>query len=371
MVTFIAPTAPVAAPARTALPYGLGSVLGWRNGDRWETGVNWSSLPCEPVLGRGGPGCEPNVFGAATVVTLAITGTPTSGTFQITDGTLTSTAIDFDATAAEVATAMTAFGVTATGGPLPGTPVQITYTAEGDTPALSITGSTLDVGTAGITVVTRGADEEINIPGLPKPIEDAGGPAYGEATPFVLFGLYRCLSVATSVEEAQEWANASLAAGEEARAEQALWTGDLGNVPNFSGANGYEPAVPLAATTDPVEALAQIEQSIATGIRTQGVIHMSPAMATRLAKYLDSRGGRLYTRAMGTPVVAGAGYPDMKIVGTSPLFGYRSEVFNSSERPGDLFDRAGNWMNAIAERSYLVGFDPCPVYMATITEEVA
>lgn len=270
MPTYATPVTPVAAPARTARPYGLGSVFGWRTGDRWEAGVTWTALSCEPVLGRSGASCV--------------------------------------------------------------------------------------------------TDEADTIPGLPKPVEDAGGPLPGEATPFVLFGLYRCLSVGTPVDEAQAWAEAALASGEEARAEQALWFGDLGNVPNFSGANGYDAPVDVGTFDDPVEALAQVEQSVATGIGSQGVIHMSPAMATRLAKYLDPRGARQYTRAMGTPVVVGAGYPDGAIVGTAPLFGYRGEVFNNSGRIGDLLDRAYNWMNAIAERTYLVGFDPCPVYKAEVGE---
>jgi hypothetical protein len=270
MASLIAPTAPVAAPARVALPYGLGSVLGWRNGDRWESGVSWSSLPCAPALGRSGVSCA--------------------------------------------------------------------------------------------------TDEADIIPGLPKPIEDAGGPAFGEADPFVVFGLYRCLAVGTSPQEAQDWADAALAQGEEARAEQALWTGDLGNTPNLSGANGYAPPVSVGAHTQAVDALAAVELAIATEYGSQGVIHISRRTAVLLGRHVERSGQRLVTRNLGTPVVAGTGYPDEpSIVGTPPLFGYRSEVFNSSARPGDLFDTQYNWMNAIAERTYLVGFDPCPVVKATYT----
>jgi hypothetical protein len=268
-LAYATPLAAVAAPTRTAHPYGLGSVFGWRNADRWEAGVTWSSLPCTPALGRSGAACT-------------------------TD------------------------------------PV---------------------------------ADP---IPGLPKPIDSAGGPAIGEATPFQVFGLYRCLSVGIPIEDAQAWAEAALLAGEEARAEQALWTGDLGNTPNLSGANGYDVPTSVGTFTDPVEALAKIEQALAYNIGL-GVVHMSTAMATRLARYLDPKGGRMYTRAVGTPVVVGAGYPDGAIVGTAPLFGYRSDIFDNSGRVGDLLDRAYNQMNAIAERSYLVGFDPCPVFTATYT----
>ena len=273
MPTYVAPTGTVAAPARTALPFGLGSVLGWRNGDRWESGVTWSSLPCAPALGRSGANCV--------------------------------------------------------------------------------------------------TDEADLIPGLPKPIEDAGGPAYGEATPFIVFGLYRCLSVGTSPEEAQQWADAALASGEEARAEQALWTGDLGNIPNLTGANGYDPPVTAGAHDTAVAALAAVEDRIAREYGSQGVIHVTRRTATLLGRHVERSGARLFTRNLGTPIVAGTGYPDEPtIIGTPALFGYRSEVFNSSARPGDLMDLQYNWMNAIAERTYLVGFDPCPVVKATYTGEV-
>jgi hypothetical protein len=70
-------------------------------------------------------------------------------------------------------------------------------------------------------------------------------------------------------------------------------------------------------------------------------------------------------------VVAGTGYPDTETIkGTPPLFGYRGEVFTSSSRPGDLLDREFNWLHAIAERTYSLGFDPCPVIEATYTGEV-
>ena len=86
-------------------------------------------------------------------------------------------------------------------------------------------------------------------------------------------------------------------------------------------------------------------------------------------KHLDKRNGRLYTRGLDTPVVAGAGYPDDAIVGSPALFGYRGDIFTSSNRPGDLLDREDNTLYAIAEREYVIGFDPCPVVKATLTEE--
>lgn len=71
--------------------------------------------------------------GTNAVQRIAITGTPTGGTFTVTKGVSTSAAIDFDATATEVQTALRAMasigasGVNCTGGPLPGTPVDCEF----------------------------------------------------------------------------------------------------------------------------------------------------------------------------------------------------------------------------------------------------
>jgi hypothetical protein len=48
------------------------------------------------------------------------------------------------------------------------------------------------------------------------------------------------------------------------------------------------------------------------------------------------------------------------------LAGYRSEVFDSSATPGDLMDRQTNVLYAIAERSYILGYDPCGVGAAEL-----
>lgn len=67
--------------------------------------------------------------GTSAVQQVAITGTPTGGTFTLTFGGHTTTAIPFNAIASAVQTPLQALssigtsGVTCTGGPLPGTPV--------------------------------------------------------------------------------------------------------------------------------------------------------------------------------------------------------------------------------------------------------
>lgn len=264
----IAPPQVVNGAARAPLPYGLFSILGFRGGEeRWENGVIFESLSCDPAGGIGNPDCDPE--------------TPT--------------------------------------------------------------------------------------PGLPKDL-DGGVLADGEASPFVVYGHHTCSPLGGNFARAQDLANQHLQVREEARVEQALWTGDLGNVPNLSGANGY--AAPVNLGSLPLwRAVSLLEQEIAKRYGSLGTIHMSRENASRLMKEGDlvRQGGRLFT-AMGTPIAAGTGYTSERIVATPALFGYRGDVFTSSNRPGDLLDRATNDLYAIAERQYLIGFDECAVLEVTIIE---
>lgn len=119
--------------------------------------------------------------GVSEQQTVTITGTPTGGTFTLTFDGATTAPIAFNATAANVVTALTALanigtgGVTATGGALPGTPVVVTFAGPnakqnvaqmtanaaaltgGTTPAVTVTtnvaGSAID---SGILVAKRG-----------------------------------------------------------------------------------------------------------------------------------------------------------------------------------------------------------------------
>lgn len=206
--------------------------------------------------------------------------------------------------------------------------------------------------------------------GLPKDLEP-NTPAPGEASPFTVYGHFQCSPVGYTQERAQQLADDHLRAREEARVEQALWTGDAGNVPSLEDAGTVTVGT---GTSDVVAGLGLLENFLGDTYGSLGVIHMTRQTATALLarQALLVSGGRL-TTVLGTPVVAGAGYPgtgpagEAAAAGTqwmfaSPaLFGYRSDVFTSSSRPGDLFDRRTNDLYAVAERSYLLGFDPCGV----------
>lgn len=273
----------VEGQARQGLPYGLFSVLSPRadESNRWQNGIQWEPLTCEPVSGRAGAGCV-------------------------------------------------------------------------------------------------SPDEEVL--GLPKNLDPNSG-GIGEAAAFAIYGHYTCSPVGHTLEEIQAFSDAHLLAREEAGVEATLWDGRLGNSPNFQ-----DDAVDLTSggAVTPLRALAQVEDFIATEYGSLGLIHMTRGALVILSEFgvITGNGSKLVTAA-GTPVVAGAGYPNTGPSGSAPaagnywimgspaLFGYRSEVFNSSNRPGDLLDRANNVMTAISERNYLLAYDDCGVGAAQFDSDGA
>lgn len=120
-----------------------------------------------------------SVAGTNEVQTITITGTPTGGTFQLRFRGQTTATIPYSGTAAQVDTALEALsligvgGVLSAGGPLPGTPVTVTFNAApyapsnvpnltvvnplltgGASPAVAITASTPGVPAIGTHVIT-------------------------------------------------------------------------------------------------------------------------------------------------------------------------------------------------------------------------
>lgn len=213
--------------------------------------------------------------------------------------------------------------------------------------------------------------------GLPKNL-DAGAGTPGLADPFTVYGVYTCSPVGHTLDYAQQRAQEHLLAREEARVEQALWTGDLDNT-------GFAEDSEQAATgVSLVRGIAALEQWLATNYGSQGVIHMTREAALVAASdavgALQVVGNTLRTR-LGTPVVAGAGYPGTGPTGQDPaagstylfatpaLLGYRSEVFPGVDPVSAGFDRASNDLHAVAERAYAVGWDPCGTAYALATLE--
>ena len=375
MGTFVAPKQAIQnGIARTALPYGLFSVLGFReDGERWLNGIEWETDTCAPI------GAIEQWYCAAAAVnevqTLTIGGAGLTS-FTITYAGQTTGAIAEAATAPQIQTALEALsniGVGDVAVSRNGNVITVTFTgALGGTDVAQFTATpTGGTGTVTPATVTQGVPAEAAPTGLPKDLTKDETP-YGEANPFSVYGHYNCSLIGRNgnLEHGREKAREHLRGREQQRVEQALWTGDLNNVPNFSGANGYAAPVNVGSfnVNDSEDALAKVEQELAVRYGSVGVIHMSREIALGLIGKMavDSRQGRLFTK-LGTPVVAGTGYPSDRIVGSAAMIGYRSEIFEPSDRPYDLLNRGNNDLIAVAERTYVVGFDPCGLVAATLT----
>jgi hypothetical protein len=380
----LAPPALIQGAPRLALPFGLFSVFTFRSGDRFEGGVQFETGTCEPVDGIGAPECLPGTPatpGTSEVQHLTMTGPPTAGTFDVIyHGRSDRLAFDVSTATLQVAirNVVQNQAITVTGGPLvSGTPAVVTFPPVMGNVDQLVTASQLDTGTVAFNTITPGVNPVPEGPGtvgafgLPKNLVPNLGDD-GAASPFTVYGHFSCQPAGWSFSVAQDKATEHLLAREEQRVEQAFWTGDLGNTPALE-----DPAtIKLAGGTamSPAAALSLLEDFVGSEYGSLGVIHMTRGTAVVLlaADLLISAGGRL-TTALGTPVAAGAGYPGSGPAGepsgngqvwmyASPaVFGYRSEPFTSSNNPGDLFDRGVNNLMAVAERTYLLGFDPCGV----------
>jgi hypothetical protein len=117
------------------------------------------SITSRPLQGAAVPAA-----GVDEVQQVAITGSPTGGTFTLTFSGQTTSAIAYNAAAADVQSALEALSnitpgdVTCTGGPLPGTPVSVSFaggTYDGtDVPQMTATGSFTGGTSPAVTVTT-------------------------------------------------------------------------------------------------------------------------------------------------------------------------------------------------------------------------
>lgn len=215
-----------------------------------------------------------------------------------------------------------------------------------------------------------GAPDDTSTLGLPKTLGSDTSADTFDASPFTIYADWQGTPVSFTPEQAQAKAQARLTQWESHRVEQALFSGDLGNTPNLTGVGGsVAPTVVTELKATFAGGIGALEDFIATTLGRSGVIHMTRGMALMGIedKVLEVKSGRLVTM-LGTPVIAGSGYagtaPDGNgsvettwAYATAPIIGYRSEVFTSSDRAGDLMDRSTNDLTAIAERTYLIGFD--------------
>lgn len=364
-----APPALVVGAARLPLPFGLFSTFTLRGpsgGDRWPLGVQWETGTCDWVDGIGDVDC-----GHPEIVRITISGPPNTGTWTLDWENKGPTAgLAIGATAQQVEDALNEFvtgGVDVSG--QAGGPFTITFRTFGNKATFD-TSNTFDTGLLAAVVQQQGDNYPGPNIGMPKDLDSNSGDL-GLATPFTVYGHFTCSPVGYPLAAAQDLATAHLLNREEQRVEQAFWTCDLGNAPGLACSTPFD--VSEGVGGDPVcYGIGALEAYLATNYGNLGVIHMTraTALAAIAAECVTSTGGRLFT-ALGTPVAAGSGYPGTSPLGqpaipgtawmyaTPALFGYRSEVFTSTAVPGDRFTQATNDLMAVAERTYLLGYDPC------------
>jgi hypothetical protein len=207
--------------------------------------------------------------------------------------------------------------------------------------------------------------------GLPKKLREISNdatpdkPELGEATSFSVYSPFVTTPVGWSIADIQARSIDMLEAFEQEKVEENFWKGTTGNEPFLDDS---PEDLGSFALDNAVDAIGALEDYLATTYGSQGVMHLSRRLALRLmGKGALSANGPRLTTALGTPVVAGGGYPTGRIIATPALFGYRSSPFFSSNRSGDLLDKGTNDMYSIAERTYLIGFDPTGVGSVTIT----
>lgn len=166
--------------------------------------------------------------------------------------------------------------------------------------------------------------------------------------PFTVYGTCDIMPVGRTLAEGQEIATARLLQGE----EQAVCDRLVGFVSDGLG---------VLPVSDPAVALGRLELILG---RSGGLLIMDRLTATVLGSLalISADGGRMTTE-QGTPVILSAtpSEPEGLILAVGPLAAYRSEIFTSSNRVGDLLDTSINEFRAIAERTYQLLWDPCGV----------
>lgn len=216
------------------------------------------------------------------------------------------------------------------------------------------------------------------------------------ALPFTVFAEIDC-SAPGFWDRAQELITDNFTQSEQWQVENAIWTGVAGGQsvvhPHLAAnANLDDPAnasirletatqVVTGGTLDIVEGLGTLEKALADCYDGVGVIHaprdLIPAM--RHSNLIIPDGSR-YRTAGGNLIIFGAGYRGTSPAGvattgqswmyaTGAMFLYRGPMQIIPVR--DSIDRAKNTVKAMAERTYLVGWDCCQLAVNISTGGIA
>lgn len=210
------------------------------------------------------------------------------------------------------------------------------------------------------------------------------------ATPFTVFSEVQCSTVGDNWDRGNADAEDMLRATEQYQVERALWTGEVAGLsnqmyPHLSAnsavtqslvPNGLQITLqtqavivsggPLSAAT----AIGLLEGALGACYDGQGVLHVPESAVPALANLnMIYRQGKNLLTHNGNLVVAGAGYTGSSPSGVTPppgstwmyatgqMFMYRGPI-KTFARETEL-NRATNTLTAIAQRTYVLGWDCC------------
>lgn len=225
---------------------------------------------------------------------------------------------------------------------------------------------------------------------LPAAKVDTGGRDLRGANPFTVYAEVDCSPVGQHWDRGMADARRLLEDSEAHEVERAFWTGTAAGVTNtvyprlaadadvydstssvmrvqlqaaavvVTGSTGVTPALGMGALED---AAADCYHGVAT-------IHVPIiAIASLMHRGIIQRDGARLRTISGNTVIAGAGYQNTSPAGvaagvgqawlyaTGQVFGYRSAVKTFVREQS--FDRSTNTLKAIAERTYVLGYECC------------
>lgn len=219
--------------------------------------------------------------------------------------------------------------------------------------------------------------------GAPPLKTDTGGLDKRGATAFTVFSEVDC-SAPGFWQRAEETVAQLLTQSEQWQVERAIWTGQTAGHPAVyprlaANAEVVEPGtgivmqlaagVVTGAALDVVEGIGRLEASLSDCYDGVGILHVPVELAPAMANAnLLVREGPRYRTPKGSIVVLGAGYPGTAPDGLQPVgsvYVYATgALMILRSRPTVMplrstLDRSKNTVKAIAERTYVIGWDCC------------
>ena len=208
-----------------------------------------------------------------------------------------------------------------------------------------------------------------SVKGLPKVLDKPKGVAVESLEPITVYATFRTTPLDHTPDEAVAIAAQRLAQYEEYAIESALWNGVGGQGPALIRAQEWA----NNSGAQPAEGAWNAAEKFAHTPGVAPTFHISRRLGSLLAarQYInvDPKTGDAYT-IMGTSVVFGDGYPDTPpiIASTGPILIYRGDVFTSTNGGGG-FDKGTNDLTAVAERQYVVAFNPDDAYFVKVSTD--